>query len=162
MGKKQFKQTTIINSNFISPALLIKLSEQLENKNKNEENIDEEIIPKDRQIDSLFEGRRKQLQMTKFAGWAFDLELVMGNSVDKDTDCLLTILYIFQNNYIMPQSVYVELEKKSHQQNNACRKKIEMLLLLLTVKVLQYGATQCYTLLYSVIYLLQVIQSDTD
>jgi hypothetical protein len=68
--------------------MLIKLSEQLEEKNENEENIYEEIIPKDRKIgraNSLFssisEGRRKQLQMNKFAGW--DLDLVMGDSVDK-------------------------------------------------------------------------------
>jgi hypothetical protein len=73
----------LILSNHISPAILIKLSEQLEEKN-----IYEEIISKDRKIgraNSLFssisEGRRKQLQMNKFAGW--DLDLVMGDSVDK-------------------------------------------------------------------------------
>ena len=53
--------------------MLIKLSEQLEFKNEEEENIYEEIIPKDRKIGransmilSNSEGRRKQLQMNKF------------------------------------------------------------------------------------------------
>ena len=66
--------------------MLIKLSEQLEFKNEEEENIYEEIIPKDRKIGratsmilSNSEGRRKQLQMNKFAGW----DLVLKDSVDK-------------------------------------------------------------------------------
>ena len=70
--------------------MLIKLSEQIEEKNEKEENIYEEIIPKDRKIgrvNSLFlsisEGRRKQLKMNKFAGWDLDLELVMGDTVYK-------------------------------------------------------------------------------
>ena len=54
--------------------MLIKLSEQLELKNEEEENIYEEKIPKDRKIGransmflSISEGRKKQLQMNKFA-----------------------------------------------------------------------------------------------
>ena len=53
--------------------MLIQLSEQIEEKNEEEENIYEEIIPKDRKIGransmilSNSEGRRKQLQMNKF------------------------------------------------------------------------------------------------
>jgi hypothetical protein len=79
-----------ILSNHISPAMLIKLSGQLEEKNENEENIYEEIIPQNRRAgraNSLFfsisEGRRKQLQMNRFAGWDLDCELVMRDSVDK-------------------------------------------------------------------------------
>ena len=75
--------------------MLIKLSEQLEEKN--EENFYEEIIPRERKIgraNSLFlsisEGRRKQLQMNRFAGWDLDCELGTGDRVDKvggeDTD----------------------------------------------------------------------------
>ena len=70
--------------------MLIKLSEQLEFKNEEEENIYEEIIPKDRKIGransmflSISEGRRKQLQMNKFAGWDLDYELVMVDSLEK-------------------------------------------------------------------------------
>ena len=70
--------------------MLIKLSEQLEEKKENKENIYEEIIPrgsKTGRANSLFlsisEGRRKQLQMNRFAGWDLDCELVMGDSVDK-------------------------------------------------------------------------------
>ena len=32
---------------------------------------------------SISEGRRKQLQMNKFAGWDLDYELVMGDSLEK-------------------------------------------------------------------------------
>ena len=70
--------------------MLIKLSKQHEKKNENEENIYQEIIPKNRKVGrssslffSLSESRRKQLLMNKFAGWDLDLELVMGDSADK-------------------------------------------------------------------------------
>ena len=75
-----------ILSNLISPALLIKLSEQLEKKNEGEENIYEEIIPKDRKLGransmflSISECRRKMLEMNKFAG----RDLAMRDNVDK-------------------------------------------------------------------------------
>ena len=137
MGNTDNKSCLLIFilSHFISPAMLIKLSGQLEEKNENEENIYEEIIPKDRKIgraNSLFpsisEVRKKQLKMNKFTGRGVDLKLPMGDSIadkvgGKDTDCLFTILYIFQNNYIMPQSVKEELEKKIHHPNNEYRKK---------------------------------------
>jgi hypothetical protein len=72
--------------------MLIKLSKQLEKTNDNEENIYEEIIPKDRKIGrgnsfflSISDGRRKQLRMNRVSGWDLDCELVMGDSgsVDK-------------------------------------------------------------------------------
>ena len=70
----------LILSNHISPALLIKLSENLEETNENEENIYEEIIPQNRKI-----GRSniKQLQMNRFAGWNLDCQLMMRDSVKK-------------------------------------------------------------------------------
>ena len=75
-----------ILSNFISPALLIKLSEQLEKKNEGEENIYEEIIQKDTKLGransmflSISECRRKMLEMNKFAG----RDLAMRDNVDK-------------------------------------------------------------------------------
>ena len=116
--------------------MLIKMSEKLEEKNENEENIYEEIIPKNRKVGrssslffSLSEGRRKQLLMNKFAGWDLDLELVMGDSADKvggkDTDSLLTLSYTFQNNYIRPQTVKEEFEKKIHEQNGSRTKSKE-------------------------------------
>ena len=76
---------------------------------------------------SISEGRRKQLKMNRFAGWDLDCELVMGDSVDqvrgKESDCLLTLSFTFQDNYIRPQAVKEELQKKIHQQINGCRKK---------------------------------------
>ena len=65
--------------------------------------------------------------MNRFAGWDLDYKLVMGDSVDKvggeDTDFLLIISVTFQDNYIRPQTVKDEVEKKIHQQTNVCRKK---------------------------------------
>jgi hypothetical protein len=66
--------------------MLIKLSEQLEKKNEEEENIYEEIIPKERKLGransmflSISESRRKKLEMNKLAG----RDLAMRDSVDK-------------------------------------------------------------------------------
>ena len=66
--------------------MLIKLSEQLEKKNEGEENIYEEIIPKDRKLGransmflSISECRRKMLEMNKFA----ERDLAMRDNVDK-------------------------------------------------------------------------------
>ena len=51
----------------------------------------------------------------------------MGDSVDKvggkKTDSLLTLSYAFQDNYIRPQAVKEELDKKIYQQKNGSRKK---------------------------------------
>ena len=125
-----------ILSNQISPVLLVKLSEHIEEKNEDEENIYEEINHINRNDErssslslSLSEGRRKQLQINKFSGWDPDYERVMGDSVDKvggeETDCLLIFYFTFQNNYIRPQSIKEELEKKIHQQNGSRKKSKE-------------------------------------
>ena len=79
--------------------MLIKLSEQLEKKNEEEENIYEEIIPQDRKIGransmylSTSEGRRKQLQMNKFSGW----DLLLRDSADKVTELILIVCSPFR------------------------------------------------------------------
>merc|ERR1711892_152573 len=72
--KKDEEDYDYVYSNFISPAMLIKLVEQLEKtEDKKVENIYEEIIPMEKKIvrsNSLFfsisQGRREQMELHKF------------------------------------------------------------------------------------------------
>jgi len=110
---KEEKDYYYVYSNSISPAMLIRLSENLE---KDEENIYEEIIPGDREMtryNSLFlsisQGRREQLEMYRFLGWELDME----DKMDK----------MVKDNYIKPQAIKAELDKKIIQHNNSLRRK---------------------------------------
>ena len=116
--------------------MLIKLSEQLEEKEDEDANIYEEIIPQERKIGrsnsmffSISQGRRDQLEMYRFAGWDLDLEMKRGDKVNKIRrnwkNCLFSICYPFQDNYIRPQTIKEELEKKIIKQNILCRRKIK-------------------------------------
>ena len=124
--------------------MLIKLSEQLEEKNEEEENIYENIVPKDRKIcraNSMFlsisECRRKQLEMNKFAGW----DLVLRDSVDKVTELRLIVCspfpIIFRTTTSGLKLLRKNWKRKSFINTMTAKRKAketEMLLLLLMVK----------------------------
>jgi len=99
------KEYDYVYSNFVTPAMLIKLSEEDEN-----ENIYEEINHQDRKMpkhDSLFfsisQGRREQLEMYRFSGWDLNLEINRGEQIDKE--CIID-----KNNYVKSQAIKSELE----------------------------------------------------
>jgi len=114
---KEEKDYDYVYSNSISPAMLIKLSENLEENEEGDENIYEEIIPEDREMtryNSLFlsisQGRREQLEMYRFLGWELDMEINNGDKMVKD-------------NYIKPQAIKAELDKKILLQNTSLGRK---------------------------------------
>ena len=96
----------IICSNSISPAKLIKLSENLDENEEGDENIYEEIIPEDKEMtsyNSLFlsisQGRREQLEMYRFLGWELDMEMSRGDKMEKVRIILRTLPVILLLNF---------------------------------------------------------------
>jgi len=121
-SKSQATQTDIITSkpdedydyvysNWISPAMLIKLAEQLkvDDEDDNTDNVYEEIIPKERKVgrsNSLFnQGRKEKLSVNRMTEWKME-----------DGK--------FNDNYIKPQAIKQVFATEIQKQKNKASKNV--------------------------------------
>jgi len=104
-----------VYSNWISPAMIIKLAEQLQDDcEEDADNIYEEINPKERNVgpsNCLLDMNRNQLLAKKLAD--LDIRQEKNTSIDEDED-----------NYIRPQTIKKEIEKKIQKQKSKGSKNV--------------------------------------
>merc|ERR1719233_2859370 len=104
LSSNQFVSLVIFNfSNWISPAMIIKLAEQLKDDGEEKtENVYEEIVPKERNLGrskSLLDMDRNQLLAKRLTDLDMAKEKITLTEEDED-------------NYIKPQSIKKEIVKK--------------------------------------------------